>query len=81
MMARLLVMSPLAFCSGVRRGSAGDVHAPFNDVDGGCRVAACAHGPDHLFQIGHIDILVNDDDKPVGVVRCLALRGDMAGLF
>ena len=58
MMARLLVMSPFAFCSGVSRGSAGDVQAPLTMsivVAGSQRV--------HMAQI---------TDDPVGLAELMA---------
>src|SRR5574341_2666848 len=51
-----------------------------NEIDGSGRIRARYYGPDHLFQVGYIDIIVYDDHVFPGVGADMALRGDMAAL-
>ena len=78
-----MVKSPERFCSGVRRGSRSLVQAPMQEVQGGGGVGAGAHGPQHVFQVGGVDIVVHGHEvaehaagrlpMPLAVMRaCLA---------
>ncbi len=73
-------MSRAARLSGGKRGSAGESHEPVMNWIELFRVGARQHRPEELVEIGHVDIVIDDDDIFAGIGRGAALRGDMARL-
>src|SRR5262245_28865858 len=47
--------------------------AAVDDVDLVARVAARAHGPDHVVEVGGIDVLVDDDGPAVAIGAGMAV--------
>src|SRR5262249_6918573 len=52
-----------------------------DDVDLLARVAACAHRPDHIIDVGRVDIVVHHDGPAVAVGAGVAVRRHHAGLL
>src|SRR5262245_44950076 len=55
--------------------------APMNDIDLIARIAARAHRPDYVVEVGRIDVIVDHDGPAVVVGARMAMRGDHGGLL
>jgi len=55
--------------------------APVNDVDLIAWIAARAHRPNHVVEVGRIDVIVDHDGPAVVVGASMAMRGHHAGLL
>src|SRR5262245_59855102 len=67
----------LGFDARIERGRPGVA----DDVDRGGGVRAREHGPDQLFEIGHIDVVVDHDHVAAAIGADVAHGRDMAGLL
>ena len=50
-------------------------------IDAILRSAPSTHGPDHVIEVGGVDIVIDHDHPAVGIGAGVALRGDQTGLF
>ena len=61
-------------------GSSGPAPGALDDVDRLLGIGPRAHRPDHVVQVGHVHVLVDDDDVAAEVGARVAHRRDVAGL-
>ncbi len=73
-------MSPALRRSGGIAGSALESHDPLMNWIELDRIGARDHGPEHVIEIGHIDVVVAYHDILRRIGRAAALRGNVGGL-
>src|SRR5262249_6950004 len=55
--------------------------AAVDDVQLIARIATRAHGPDHIIEVGWIDVIVDDDGPAIVISPGVAMGGHHAGLL